>query len=99
MDMIKSALELPENPNYFGQKVPQLRIFDDCMGIRRDLENVVWTRYKGLEENKPKLDISDKDYLATLKYALATDISKFRRGKPKTLRSKKSPWSTVKPRY
>jgi hypothetical protein len=33
---------------------------------------VAWLRYKGLGENKPKLDIRNRDFLAALKYALAS---------------------------
>jgi hypothetical protein len=71
IERIRSALAIPKESDNFGEVIPALRIFRTCDRIVKDIQNVAWLRYKNLEENKPKLDISNKDYLATLKYALA----------------------------
>lgn len=75
IDRIQSVLVIPNIPNSFGQKIPKLRIFVGNFGIIGDIENVQWTRYKNYEEFKPKLDITNKDFLSCLKYALATNLS------------------------
>lgn len=53
----------------------QLQILDIVgeTGIVNDIENVGWQPQKGTESYKPKLEISNRDYLAVLKYALATN--------------------------
>jgi hypothetical protein len=75
IERIQAALELPEQLDNFGQQVPQLRVSASCTNTIKDIKNVSWLKYKGLNENKPKLDISNKDYLACLKYALAASSS------------------------
>lgn len=72
---IQEALVIPEKANNFGQKTPKLRIVEGCWGIVSDIENVQWVQYRDIDENKPKLDIQNKDFLSALKYALATNIS------------------------
>lgn len=74
IDRIQDALLVPEEPDSFGQQVPKLRILSDCIGTITDILNVQWTRDKRIDENKPKLDITHKDYLSCLKYALATNL-------------------------
>lgn len=89
---IQQVLRIPKEKNNFGQVIPKLRIFRGNKGIIGDIENVEWTKYKNLGEYKPKLNITSRDYLATLKYALATGIS-FLKSKAKKLRpNKPSPW-------
>jgi hypothetical protein len=93
IDKIQQVLIIPEKADNFGRKLPKLRIFRNCFGIIGDVNNVEWLKYKGLDEYKPKLNITSRDYLATLKYALATSIT-FLPGKPKVIKSAKpSPWS------
>lgn len=53
---------------------PKLRIFKGNYGIINDIEGCQWQKIKGTEMFRPKLDISKKDYLATLKYALACNL-------------------------
>lgn len=79
IERIRSALEIPQLSDNFGERVPNLRIFDNCDKIIRDIKNVSWLKHKQLNENKTKLDISNKDFLACLKYALAASAS-FRPG-------------------
>lgn len=79
IDRIRTALEIPPNPDNFGQQIPGLRIFRSCPGTIKDIENVSWLKHKGLDLNKNKLDISNKDYLACVKYALAADSSSMTR--------------------
>lgn len=74
IERIRDALLLPDKPNNFGQLIPKLRVVSDCHGIISDIENVQWKRDKNLDENKPALEISNKDYLSCLKYALATNL-------------------------
>ena len=71
IERIRGALEVPIEADNFGQKIPQLRVFKGCSGTIKDVKNVAWMRYKHLADNKPKLDISNKDFLACVKYALA----------------------------
>jgi hypothetical protein len=72
---IQEALAIPEQPDNFGNKRPILRILEGNTGIIGDIETVQWTKYRNLDEYKPKLDIGNKDYLACLKYGLATNLS------------------------
>lgn len=70
---IQDALYIDkENP----AAVPKLRIMEDCRGLINDVETVEWVRYKNIDEFKPTLGIENKDLLACLKYALASNINK-----------------------
>jgi len=75
IDRIRSVLEVPQTPDQFGEQKPKLQVFRHCYGVIKDLENVAWLKHKNLDMNKPKLDISNKDFLACVKYALAADAS------------------------
>lgn len=75
IDRIRSALAIPDEPDNFGQNVPQLRIFEGNHGIISNIENVQWVKYRDHDEFKPKLDITDKDFLSCLKYGLAAGLS------------------------
>lgn len=79
IDRIRSVLEIPTTPDQFGKCEPKLQIFRSCYGVIKDMENVAWLRHKNLDMNKPKLDITHKDYLACVKYALAADSSSMTR--------------------
>lgn len=91
MFRIKQVLEIPET----GLKVPILAIMEGNPGIVSDIETTCWLRHRNQEGFKPKLDISMKDRLASLKYALATTISAMTtiQKLPKVRRSGRSPWS------
>jgi hypothetical protein len=71
---IQDSLLVPDVEDNFGQKIPKLRIRSECTMTISDIRNVQWVRDRNANENKPKLDISNKDALACLKYALATNI-------------------------
>lgn len=71
---IQDALLIPDVPNSVGQKIPKLRALRSCQGFIQNVEQVQWMRDKKLQENKPKLDIRNKDHLAAAKYALATNL-------------------------
>lgn len=72
---IQDALAIPLEKDNFGRNLPKLRIFRGNNGIINDIENVNWVRYKNMDDElKPKLDITNKDFLSGLKYALATNI-------------------------
>jgi len=75
IDRIKTALAVSKETDNFGQRVPKLRVFRSCRGLRQDLETVQWLKVKNEDTYKPKLDISNKDFLACLKYALATNLT------------------------
>jgi hypothetical protein len=92
MQLIQSHLVIPVEADNFGQRLPKLRIFDKCKALWHDLENVSWLRYKGLEENKPKLDMVMMDYLSCLKYGLAAR-PRYSYAKDRVVKAKKSPWS------
>lgn len=74
INRIQDVLQVPTEPNNFGQCMPKLRVLEGLPGITADIETVQWTKVKNLDEYKPKLDIGSKDYLACLKYALATNL-------------------------
>ncbi len=76
VERIKDSLVLPDKPNNFGLYVPKLRVFAHCRGTITDIENVQWKRDKTNEVNKPKLDISNRDFLSCVKYGLACNIHK-----------------------
>lgn len=67
---IQEVLSIPEE----GIVIPKLRIFEGNPGVVADIEQVQWLKYKNLDVYKPKLDITKKDYLACVKYALTTRI-------------------------
>lgn len=77
---VQDSLLVPDKPNNFGQTIPKLRIISDCKGIINDICNVQWQYDKKNDINKPKLDISNKDYLSCLKYGLAVNLF-FKRGR------------------
>lgn len=72
---IQDVLALPDEPNNFGARIPRLRLMDTNVGCINDIETVEWAKYKNLEDFKPTLDISRKDYLACIKYALSTNLT------------------------
>jgi len=84
---IQEVLAIPEEPDRFGQKVPRLRINSSCKGLIADIESVEWAKYRNIDEFKPKLAIESKDFLSTLKYALAAE-PRFIKGKEKPIKPK-----------
>ena len=72
---IQHLLEMPDKPNNMGRLDPRIIFRAECKGLISDIRNVQWQRNKIDNTNKPKLEISNRDYLACLKYALATNIS------------------------
>lgn len=92
---IQQVLEVPDQIDNFGRKQPKLAIVAGNDGIIDDIETCQWQKYRQHELFKPKLDISSKDRLACLKYALKTsiafvaDVGRL----PRTKRSRPSPWS------
>jgi len=101
IDRIRSVLEIPQTPDNFGQTLPGLQIFRNCPNLIKDIENVAWLKYKNLDMNKPKLDISHKDYLACLKYALAADAnhSSHLNREAKTIRLAENKAVSIRNRY
>lgn len=75
IERIRNSIAIPSKPNNFGEFTPKLRIFRGNPGIVNDIENVQWTKYRNSEENKPKLNIENTDYLSCAKYALACGVS------------------------
>jgi hypothetical protein len=75
IDRIRNALAIPAEADNFGRKLPKLRIFRGNPGIVNDIENVQWLKMRNYDEFKPKLDITDTDFLSCLKYALATNLT------------------------
>lgn len=75
INRIQDALVIPELANNFGQRLPKLRVFRGNHGIINDVNNAQWIKIKNSDDYKPKLDISDKDFLSCVKYALATNLS------------------------
>jgi len=71
---LQDALVVPTQPNNFGQLLPKLRIAPSCRTLISDIKNVAWMKIKNLDEYRPTLDITNKDALACLKYALAVNL-------------------------
>jgi hypothetical protein len=71
ISMIQDVLLVPEEANQFGEKLPKLQISSACTGLISDIETVCWAKVKNVDDYKPKLDITRKDDLSCLKYALA----------------------------
>lgn len=93
---IQQVLEVPEQKDNFGRRVPKLAIIEGNQGIINDVETCQWQKYRTHEVFKNKLDITQKDYLSLLKYGLATSIAFVadagRIPRVKRLKTK-SPWS------
>ncbi|MHA1834077.1 MAG: terminase large subunit domain-containing protein [Candidatus Baldrarchaeia archaeon] len=89
IDKIRNVLAIPTDPDNYGRCTPELRIFSHCTGCINDIENVEWTKQRITDENKTKLEISNRDYLACIKYCLATNPN-FGKGKQRVYRRKKS---------
>lgn len=79
---IQDVLACPKEADNFGQRIPRLRLLPDCRGSIENIESVSWLKHRNLDEHKPKLDISNKDFLSCIKYALACNLSS-RKGKDK----------------
>lgn len=92
---IQQVLEVPEEEDNTGRKLPILGIIEGNVGIVSNVETVQWQKYRKDEIFKNKLEISKKDYLACLKYALKTNIGFVASvGKlPRVRRSRRSPWA------
>lgn len=75
IQMIQECLAIPLEPDNLGNMEPRLKFVKTCKGCINDVRTVEWARYKNMEEFKPKLAIGAKDFLAALKYALATQPS------------------------
>lgn len=71
IQMIQEVLVIPAQADNFGIIEPRLTIVKGCRGIIENIESVEWEKYKNMDEYKPRLAIHSKDFLATLKYALA----------------------------
>lgn len=74
INRIQDSLLMPEQPDNFGQRIPKLRIASHCRGTISDIENVQWAKHHRTDINKPSLDISHKDFLSCVKYALACNL-------------------------
>lgn len=92
---IKQVLEIPKNKDNFGRQLPKLAIMEGNPGIVDDLETAQWQKYRQHEIFKEKLEISKKDFLACLKYGLASNIAYLADSSrlPRVKRSGRSAWS------
>jgi hypothetical protein len=73
--------------------VPLLRVVEDCKGTISDFENVEWVKHRDLDMHKPKLNISNRDFLSCVKYALATNPTTHRPGSSRRIIGTASPVS------
>jgi hypothetical protein len=88
LDRIRESLYIPDK----GDPLMQFLI-GKSEGIVTNIENCQWQKIKNTEDYKPKLDISNQDYLACLKYALAANLT-YDNSKRKIIRTKTpSPWA------
>jgi hypothetical protein len=86
INMIQQVLVIPEEPDNFGNRLPRLRIVQGNKGIISDLETAAWMTIRNSDELKPKIDITKKDRLACVKYALAAQ-PRFNHGREKPIRA------------
>lgn len=70
MERLQEGLFVPD----LGEPMLQF-LLTKSAGVIRDIENVQWKKIKGTEDFQPKLEISNTDYLACLKYALAANLT------------------------
>jgi len=85
LSMIREVLVIPEEPDNFGKREPRLKVLSTCKGLINDIETVAWLRHRTEDILKPKLDISKKDYIASLKYCLAGQ-PRYHKGKERVIR-------------
>lgn len=87
IQMIQEALVIPQEADAYGKHDPRIKFNRNCKGIIADIETCEWQRFKNMDEYKPKLAIGKKDFLACLKYALATQ-PRFTKGRERIIRPK-----------
>lgn len=75
INRIQDALALPKDIGNFGVAIPKLRLLSHCTGSIADIRQVQWKRDKTLDQNKPSLEISNRDFLSCIKYALACNLT------------------------
>jgi hypothetical protein len=85
INMIQQVLELPDEKDALGRRLPRLRVVQGNKGIISDMETASWVKERNTDQFKPKIDITQKDFLACLKYALAAQPS-FNRARQKVIR-------------
>ncbi len=72
ISLIQDVLLLPQD----GLERPKLQVFEGNPGIVTDIQQVQWQKIRNEDAiYRPKLDITKKDFLAALKYALASNLS------------------------
>jgi hypothetical protein len=88
MERLQEGLFVPD----LGEPMLQF-LLTKSAGVIRDIENVQWKKIKGTTDYQPKLEISNTDYLACLKYALAANLT-FDNARRKIHRTvNNSPWA------
>lgn len=91
IDRLQTGLLIPDVADNFGNKLPKLRVMENCRGVIDNIETVGWVKNRLTGEMKPKLDTSTKDYLSATCYALAANVN-FSRGTERPVYLKKSPY-------
>lgn len=92
-DAVDFLTRLQEGLFIPDQGEPMLQILIGNPGIVKDIENVQWKKQKGTEDYQPKLEIGNTDYLACLKYALASNLT-YDNSKRRIIRTAApSPWA------
>lgn len=71
--------------------IPKIRVLSTCKGSIGDFENVQWKRDKNAGQNKPTLEISNRDWLACIKYGLACNLY-FEKRKDRAYYTNKKPY-------
>jgi hypothetical protein len=87
IQMIQEVLVIPPEPDQLGRTEARLKVAHDCRLLITDIEQCAWAKYKNIDETKPSLEISNRDALSALKYALAAQ-PRFDKGREKIIRSK-----------
>lgn len=103
IERIRNSLAIPIEANNYGQQLPGIQFFKSCVNIVKEIKNVAWIKQKGLDIHKDKLEISNKDYLACLKYALAASVrytdSRATQARPVKLGSSGNKAVSIRERY
>lgn len=92
---MQSDLAIPQEPDNFGQRIPRLRFDPSVRTVISDIKNVQWVKLRNLDEYRPTLEISNKDGLSCLKYALAAGLFFNKPAKTKPHYLKKAPYRGI----
>lgn len=75
INKIQEVLAIPTEPDNMDRHIPRLRFSTTVPQCIRDVRNAEWEKMRHHDVYKPKLAIANRDMLACIKYALATNLN------------------------